>query len=165
MRRTGARRGPHQQLFEKIKVFFKNQKHEPNIVEVTHMCIMHKVHTSYNSAPSPTFFSTIKMFHSTITPITILYIKANMVCVCVCVSLMNEGGSYSLSVFLPSFLSFFLSVCSSVCQSFRPSVLPSSHCLFPVGSARGRGGGMSEEGPSGGELDGCIMHRVHASYY
>jgi hypothetical protein len=33
-------------LFEKIKVFLKNQKHEPNIVEVTQLCIMHRVHTS-----------------------------------------------------------------------------------------------------------------------
>ncbi len=33
-------------MFEKIKVFLKNQKHEPNIVEVTHLCIMHRVHTS-----------------------------------------------------------------------------------------------------------------------
>jgi UDP-N-acetylglucosamine enolpyruvyl transferase len=45
MRRTGAT-GGDQQLFEKIKVFFKNQKHEPNIVEITHMCIMHGVHIS-----------------------------------------------------------------------------------------------------------------------
>jgi hypothetical protein len=37
--------GGDQRLFEKIKVFLKNQKHEPNIVEVTHLCIMHKVHT------------------------------------------------------------------------------------------------------------------------
>ncbi len=37
-----------QRLFEKIKVFLKNQKHEPNIVEVTHLCIMHKVHTNIN---------------------------------------------------------------------------------------------------------------------
>jgi len=36
-----------QQLFEKIKVFLKNQKHEPNIVEITHLCIMHGTHTSY----------------------------------------------------------------------------------------------------------------------
>jgi hypothetical protein len=35
-----------QRLFEKIKVFFKNQKHEPNIVQITHLCIMHGVHTS-----------------------------------------------------------------------------------------------------------------------
>ncbi len=33
-------------MFEKIKVFLKNQKHEPNIVEVTHLCIMHRVYTS-----------------------------------------------------------------------------------------------------------------------
>ncbi len=38
--------GGDQRLFEKIKVFLKNQKHEPNIVEITHMCIMHMVHTS-----------------------------------------------------------------------------------------------------------------------
>jgi hypothetical protein len=36
-----GRRGEDQWLFEKIKVFFKNQKHEPKIVEITHMCIMH----------------------------------------------------------------------------------------------------------------------------
>jgi hypothetical protein len=33
---------------EKIKVFFKNQKHEPNIVEITHLCIRHGVHISMN---------------------------------------------------------------------------------------------------------------------
>ncbi len=26
--------------------FLKNQKHQPNIVEITHLCIMHGVHTS-----------------------------------------------------------------------------------------------------------------------
>ncbi len=41
--------GGDQRLFEKIKVFLKNQKHEPNIVEVTHMCIMYRVHTSNNN--------------------------------------------------------------------------------------------------------------------
>jgi hypothetical protein len=48
--RRGKRpwRGWDQRLFEKIKVFLKNQKHEPNIVEVTHMCIMHRVHTIGN---------------------------------------------------------------------------------------------------------------------
>jgi hypothetical protein len=30
----------------KRKVFLKNQKHQPNIVEITHMCIMHGVRTS-----------------------------------------------------------------------------------------------------------------------
>ncbi len=30
----------------KRKVFFLNQKHQPNIVEITHLCIMHGVHTS-----------------------------------------------------------------------------------------------------------------------
>ncbi len=30
----------------KKKVFLKNQKHQPNIIEITHLCIMHKVHTS-----------------------------------------------------------------------------------------------------------------------
>jgi hypothetical protein len=30
----------------KRKVFLKNQKHQPNIVEMTHLCIMHGVHTS-----------------------------------------------------------------------------------------------------------------------
>jgi hypothetical protein len=38
--------GGDQRLFEKIKVFLKNQKHEPNIVEITHLCIMHGAHTS-----------------------------------------------------------------------------------------------------------------------
>ncbi len=42
----GPRRGGDQWLFEKIKVFLKNQKHEPNIVEITHLCIMHGAHTS-----------------------------------------------------------------------------------------------------------------------
>jgi hypothetical protein len=41
-----TRAGGDQRLFEKIKVFLKNQKHEPNIVEVTHLCIMHRVHIS-----------------------------------------------------------------------------------------------------------------------
>jgi hypothetical protein len=30
----------------KRKVFLKNQKHQPNIVEITHLCIMHGVHTN-----------------------------------------------------------------------------------------------------------------------
>ncbi len=30
----------------KRKVFLKNQKYQPNIVEITHLCIMHGVHTS-----------------------------------------------------------------------------------------------------------------------
>ncbi len=42
----GPEQGGDQWLFEKIKVFKKNQKHEPNIVEVTHLCIMHRVHSS-----------------------------------------------------------------------------------------------------------------------
>ncbi len=33
-------------VFENIKVFLKNQKHEANIVEITHLCIMHRAHTS-----------------------------------------------------------------------------------------------------------------------
>jgi len=41
----GPRWGGDQRLFEKLKVFFKNQKHEPNIVEITHLCIMHGAHT------------------------------------------------------------------------------------------------------------------------
>jgi hypothetical protein len=45
MRRTEA--GGDQRLFEKINVFFKNQKHEPNIIEITHLCIMHGAHTSF----------------------------------------------------------------------------------------------------------------------
>ncbi len=45
MRRTEVG-GGDQRLFEKIKVFLTNQKHEPNIVEVTHLCIMHEAHTS-----------------------------------------------------------------------------------------------------------------------
>ncbi len=32
-------------VFENIKVFLKNQKHEANIVEITHLCIMHGAHT------------------------------------------------------------------------------------------------------------------------
>jgi hypothetical protein len=45
MRRTEA--GGDQWLFEKIIFFKKNQKHELNIVEITHLCIMHGAHTSY----------------------------------------------------------------------------------------------------------------------
>ncbi len=42
----GPRRaGGDQRLFEK-KSFLRNQKHEPKIVEITHLCIMHGVHTS-----------------------------------------------------------------------------------------------------------------------
>ncbi len=44
MQRTGAR-GGDQRLFEK-KSFKKKPKNEPNIVEITHLCIMHGVHTS-----------------------------------------------------------------------------------------------------------------------
>ncbi len=44
MQRTDG--GGDQRLFEKIKVFLTNQKHEPNIVEITHLCIMHGAHTS-----------------------------------------------------------------------------------------------------------------------
>ncbi len=32
---------------KKDKSFFKKQKHEPNIVEITHLCIRHRVQTSY----------------------------------------------------------------------------------------------------------------------
>jgi len=42
----GRRGGDHGCL--KRKVFLKNQKHQPNIVEITHLCIMHEVHTSTN---------------------------------------------------------------------------------------------------------------------
>jgi hypothetical protein len=77
---------------------------------------------------------------------------------------MNEGGSYSMSVFLSFFLSF--------CLSVRPSVFPSSHCPFamgPIGGATGKkgpgGGGRGGGGSMGrGEFDGCIMHRVHTSF-
>ncbi len=43
----GPRVGRDQRLFKKIKVLKKNQKHEPNIVEITHLCIMHGAHTSH----------------------------------------------------------------------------------------------------------------------
>jgi hypothetical protein len=46
MRRTGARGGGGTNGCLKRKVFFKNQKHQPNIVEISHLCIMHGVHTS-----------------------------------------------------------------------------------------------------------------------
>jgi hypothetical protein len=42
----GPRRGGGTNDCLKRKVFFKNQKHQPNIVEITHLCIMHGVHTS-----------------------------------------------------------------------------------------------------------------------
>jgi hypothetical protein len=48
--RSGKCEGPAQQggtnSCLKRKVFFKNQKHQPNIVEITHLCIMRGVHTS-----------------------------------------------------------------------------------------------------------------------
>jgi hypothetical protein len=40
MRRTGAVRGGTNGCLKR-KVFLKNQKHQPNIVEITHLCIMH----------------------------------------------------------------------------------------------------------------------------
>ncbi len=46
MQRTGARGGGGTNGCLKIKFFLKNQKHQPNIVEITHLCIMHGVHTS-----------------------------------------------------------------------------------------------------------------------
>jgi len=51
MRRTGARGGTNSCL--KKKAFLKNQKHQPNIVEITHLCIMHGVHTSISLNPFP----------------------------------------------------------------------------------------------------------------
>ncbi len=45
MRRTGAPGGGTNGCLKR-KVFLKNQKHQPNIVEITHLCIMHGVHTS-----------------------------------------------------------------------------------------------------------------------
>jgi len=47
MRRTRAK-GWGTNSCLKRKVFLKNQKHQPNIVEITHLCIMHRVHTSIN---------------------------------------------------------------------------------------------------------------------
>ncbi len=41
---TEATRGGPKVVW-KNKSFFKNQKHEPNIVEITHLCIMHGAHT------------------------------------------------------------------------------------------------------------------------
>jgi hypothetical protein len=46
MRRIEAARGANDCL--KRKVFLKDQKHQPNIVEITNLCIMHGVHTSLN---------------------------------------------------------------------------------------------------------------------
>jgi len=47
MRRTERARGGTNGCLKR-KVFFKNQKHQANILEITHLCIMHGVHTSYN---------------------------------------------------------------------------------------------------------------------
>jgi hypothetical protein len=41
--RAGGGGGPT--VVWKEKFFFKNQKHQPNIVEITHLCIMHRAHT------------------------------------------------------------------------------------------------------------------------
>ncbi len=47
MRRTGAAGGVGgTNGCLKREVFLKNQKHQPNIVEITHLYIMHGVHTS-----------------------------------------------------------------------------------------------------------------------
>jgi hypothetical protein len=68
-----------------------------------------------------------------------------------------------------------MSVCSSVCACGQCLEDSSSHYPFLVecfggwgkgepGEAQGwGGGGTGGEGPGGGELDGCIMHRVHTS--
>jgi hypothetical protein len=53
----GPGQGGDQRLFEKIKVFLKNQTHEPNIVEITHLCIMHEVHNSFSKVHS--FFNNL----------------------------------------------------------------------------------------------------------
>jgi hypothetical protein len=45
MQRTGAAGGGTNGCLKR-KVFLKNQKHQLNIVEITHLCIMHEVHTS-----------------------------------------------------------------------------------------------------------------------
>jgi hypothetical protein len=47
MRGTGAARGGTNGCLKTI-FFFKNQKHDPNIVEITHLCIMHEAHISLN---------------------------------------------------------------------------------------------------------------------
>jgi hypothetical protein len=40
----------------------KNQKHEPNIVEVTHLCIMHRVHTSTKYFMGARQYPTVHIF-------------------------------------------------------------------------------------------------------
>jgi hypothetical protein len=62
--------------------------------------------------------------------------------------------------------------CLFVCLCGQCLEDSSSHCPFSVECfrgwegqhRRGRGGGTGGEGPGGGELDGCIMHRVHTSH-
>jgi len=54
MRRTGAAGGGDQRLFEK-KLFFKKPKNQPNIVEITHLCIMQGVHTSLSVSIQESF--------------------------------------------------------------------------------------------------------------
>jgi hypothetical protein len=44
MWKTGATRGGPTVVWKEI-FSLKNQKYEPNIVEITHLCIMHGVHT------------------------------------------------------------------------------------------------------------------------
>jgi hypothetical protein len=58
MRRTKARGGGTNGCLKR-KVFLKNQKHQPNIVEITHLCIMHGVHTStlLKDTYAPSFLS------------------------------------------------------------------------------------------------------------
>jgi hypothetical protein len=55
MQRTGVRGGGTngKKSWSKRKVFLKNQKHQSNIVEITHLCIMHVVHTSFKNKTKP----------------------------------------------------------------------------------------------------------------
>jgi hypothetical protein len=80
----------------------------------------------------------------------------------------------------PTLASYILKLqCLSVCVGSAWKILPvTARSLWSVlggggrespvkhgagGPARAGEGGTGGEGPSGGELDGCIMHRVHTS--
>jgi hypothetical protein len=95
---------------------------------LTHLCITHRVHTS-------------------------IYKNKHGVCLSMCVShgvlrFNTMAEPAAVRNWDQTAVGFLVFVCLSICQSFRPSVLPSGHRPFPVGSVGG--GGMGEKGPGGG---------------
>jgi hypothetical protein len=93
-----------------------------------------------------------------------------MVSVCVCVS--HDILRFNTMVKAAAVRNWDQTIIVSFYLSVRLSVSPSIHPSFPLVTARSlwgqqgggqHGGGMGGEGPGEGELDGCIMHRIHTS--